>query len=148
MAHYNYNCDLRSLVDSTGVRTDLRPVLSYGENAIWEFEIFEGDHIPSDLSGLTAFRAAMDTDFSSKTEVMVRVLPENITLDGNVIRVELDATASSFLEKVDGREKTAAWFELSGLTAAGSREQRPFSKAPNACGRSAQSSNNSPSKDF
>ena len=122
MAHYNYNCDLRSLVDSTGVRTDLRPELSYGENAIWEFEIFEGDHIPSDLSGLTAFRAAMDTDFSSKTEVMVRVLPENITLDGNVIRVELDATASSFLEKVDGREKTAAWFELSGLTAAGSRE--------------------------
>ena len=83
MAHYNYNCDLRSLVDSTGVRTDLRPELSYGENAIWEFEIFEGDHIPSDLSGLTAFRAAMDTDFSSKTEVMVRVLPENITLDGN-----------------------------------------------------------------
>ena len=56
--------------------------ISYKASPVWEIHFVtvneEGDYVPTDVSKATTWRAAIDIDFKSSTEPMVRTLPEGI----------------------------------------------------------------------
>ena len=118
-----YNWTRGCLSDEFGDPISGVPSIAFGERPQWELVILEeeGGRIrEGDLSGVTCFRAALDADFTSSTEVMCRTLPENITSSGNRITLTLDASTTTFLAAVDGKQSVPAFFEINGMDDAGS----------------------------
>lgn len=116
-----YNYDGRYLCDPVGDPVQEIPEIAFGEQPEWTLHILRSDGTAFDLSGITAFRAAIDADFKAETAVMCRTLPEGITLTADAIRVQLDSATRRFYEVVNGTELKNVWFELCGYNAAGKR---------------------------
>lgn len=113
-----YNWTKGNISDEFGDPISWIPSISFGEKPQWELVILEeegGKVKESNLSSIGFFRAALDVDFSSSTEVMCRTLPENITSSGNRITLTLDANTETFLAAVDGKQSVNAFFEISGF---------------------------------
>ncbi|MBS1371581.1 MAG: hypothetical protein HPZ91_16685 [Lentisphaeria bacterium] len=120
--YINYNN--RQFVDADGSPLSDMPKISYGEKAVWELHFFNAGNEPMNLSEAVAFRAAVDADFDSSTEVMCRTLPENIDasrIAEGILRVRIDALTGRFLEVCSGAETTQVRFELTGLDTNGAR---------------------------
>lgn len=116
-----YNYDARYLCDAVGDAIQDIPELAFSEQPEWIIHPVRAGGAPLDFSRVKAFRAAVDSDFKSETNVMCRTLAESITFDGETIRVPLDSNTQRFLEVVNGSESQVAYFELAGLDAAGKR---------------------------
>ena len=116
-----YNYDARYLCDAVGDAIQDIPELAFSEQPEWIIHPVRSGGAPLDFSRVKAFRAAVDSDFKSETNVMCRTLAESITFDGETIRVPLDSNTQRFLEVVNGSESQVAYFELAGLDAAGKR---------------------------
>lgn len=116
-----YNYDARYLCDAVGDAIQDIPELAFCEQPEWIIHPVRSGGVPLDFSRVKAFRAAVDSDFKSETNVMCRTLAESITFDGETIRVPLDSNTQRFLEVVNGSESQVAYFELAGLDAAGKR---------------------------
>ena len=116
-----YNYDARYLSDAVGDAIQDIPELAFCEQPEWIIHPVRSGGAPLDFSRVKAFRAAVDSDFKSETNVMCRTIAESITFDGETIRVPLDSNTQRFLEVVNGSESQVAYFELAGLDAAGKR---------------------------
>lgn len=120
-----YNLDDAEFVDQSGEKLSrFVPELFYQENAVWRIFLRDRDNRPRDLSGIVAWSAAVDCDYSAATAPMCRVTTESISADAatGAVTVTLDAATAEFLAAVNGTPKRRAFFELHGLTAAGDRE--------------------------
>lgn len=120
-----YDMTRQMRVDATGARVTGRPLLSYKEQPVWELHLVDGENLPLDLSGLPSWRAAVDSDLLSSTEVMCRTLNDKIdksNLAEGIVRVQLDANTTTFLAAVDGKENLPAYFELWGYDADGVKQ--------------------------
>lgn len=111
------NFENSRLVDSGGHALTYFPSLSYYACPIWEIHLIDENLIPVNVAEAVSWQAAVDVDFTSSTEPMVRTLPTGIDSslsDMGVLKVELDARTQQFLDKVDGKNSVNAFFELRG----------------------------------
>lgn len=118
-----YDIDRKVFRNTNGlVRTGFRPSLSYGERAVWQIEIQATDAGAVSLGGASAWRAAIDQDFSVSTEPMARTT-SGITVDASgvwpVATVAIDTLTERYLSVCDGRQTTPVFFELAGLNGSG-----------------------------
>lgn len=116
-----YNFDARHLCDAIGDPVSDLPEIAFNEQPVWNITPLRADGQGMDLSAVVVWRAAIDSDFTSETDVMCRTLPEAITVSGSTVSVPLDSNTSRFLQVVDRFETKPAYFELCGLDAAGKR---------------------------
>lgn len=119
--YYDSVNQMRTTSDG-GKLTASKPVLHYMEQPEWEIRIRDDDREPVDLSGVAAFRAAVDKDLNAGTEVMARTLDSAIDSTDKaegIVRVPINANTATFLAAVNGKESLAAWFELWGFDSGG-----------------------------
>ena len=116
-----YNYDARYLCDAVGDPVQDIPELSFAEQPEWLIHPVRTGGAAYDFSGVAAFRAAVDADFKSETDVMCRSLAESISAGADGILVKLDTDTQRFFDVVNGQESQAAYFELAGLDASGKR---------------------------
>ena len=120
-----YDLAKKRFLDSFGLtRNGFTPTLAYGEKPIWRIELVDtsrNDGTP-DVSRVSAWRSAIDTDFRTATSPMCRTTEGIVQAQGNfgvAVLVPIDSATERYLEVCDGRRSTACWFELAGLDAAG-----------------------------
>lgn len=120
-----YDLAKKRFLDSSGLtRNGFTPTLAYGEKPIWKIELVDtsrNDGTP-DVSRVSAWRSAIDTDFRTATSPMCRTTEGIVQAQGNfgvAVLVPIDSATVRYLEVCDGRRSTACWFELAGLDAAG-----------------------------
>ena len=120
-----YDLAKKRFLDSSGLtRNGFTPTLAYGEKPIWKIELVDtsrNDGTP-DVSRVSAWRSAIDTDFRTATSPMCRTTEGIVQTQGNfgvAVLVPIDSATERYLEVCDGRRSTACWFELAGLDAAG-----------------------------
>ena len=120
-----YDLAKKRFLDSFGLtRNGFTPTLAYGEKPIWKIELVDtsrNDGTP-DVSRVSAWRSAIDTDFRTATSPMCRTTEGIVQAQGNfgvAVLVPIDSATERYLEVCDGRRSTACWFELAGLDAAG-----------------------------
>ena len=116
-----YNFDARHLCDALGDPVSDLPEIAFNEQPVWNITPLRADGQRMDLSAVVAWRAAIDSDFTSETDVMCRTLPEAISVSDGTVSVPLDSNTNRFLQVVDRFESRPAYFELCGLDAAGKR---------------------------
>ena len=95
------------------------PSISFGEKPVWALQLVDTSQNEAlDVSGIYSWRAALDVDFTSDTEPMCRTT-DGISVSsgeyGPVVSVPLNTATQRFLQVCDGRQKTAAYFELAGM---------------------------------
>ncbi len=124
MKIYYYNLDDAGFFDAVGEKiTRCVPELYYQEHAVWKIFLRDRDNHKYDFSGIVAWNAAVDRDFSSESAPMCRAGDADISVndsDGSVT-VHLDANTAEFLAAVDGLVGKIAYFELCGLDGTGKR---------------------------
>ncbi|MBQ4336847.1 MAG: hypothetical protein IJC34_06620, partial [Lentisphaeria bacterium] len=116
-----YDLNLQSQTIPDGIGAVKKPILFYGTAPVWEIHLTEDGKIP-DLSGITAWRAAADANFNSKTIPVCRSLGEHVDLAdiaSGVIRVNLFARTAEFLTVLNNAPRKPGYFELQGLNQAG-----------------------------
>ena len=116
------NCDNGNLLDVDGATLMERPTLAYMAAPQWQLQFVRideaGNMLPVDMTSAVAFHAAVDTDFDSSTEPMVRTLDSGIDHSESVsgiFVVNLDCSTTTFYNKVNGRQTIGAWFEFRGI---------------------------------
>ena len=117
-----YNTTAQCRVDENNTRISAKPVLYYGACPTWDIHFFSGDPgetpTPVDLSDVTAWRAAVDSDWNSSTEPMCRTLSADIDAsqaEGGIISVPVNANTQRYLTVVNGKQSVGAFFELRGF---------------------------------
>ena len=115
-----YNTSGQYRVDKSGTKTVTgKPMLRYKEQPVWELHFVDNENSPVNLSGIAAWRAALDKDKSSSTEPMCRTLDAGIDrtrAQYGIIGVTLDANTEPFKTAVDGKVSSVkTYFELWGL---------------------------------
>ena len=115
-----YNTSGQYRVDESGTKTVTgKPMLRYKEQPVWELHFVDNENSPVNLSGIAAWRAALDKDKSSSTEPMCRTLDAGIDrtrAQYGIIGVTLDANTEPFKTAVDGKVSSVkTYFELWGL---------------------------------
>ncbi len=116
-----YNHESRYLCDSAGKPVSDIPELSYRDQCTWKIHLLDNSGAALDLSGVSAYAANVDSDFSSATGVMCHTDAADITAASGIVTVPLDAGTARFLTVVDGKKEVAAYFELLGLDSTGRR---------------------------
>ena len=125
MRSFYYNIDDAEFVDAAGEKVPrLVPELFYQEHAVWRLFLRDRENRVRDLSGVTAWSAAVDCDHSAATTPMCRTLAEEIAVDltTGAVSVGIDAATAEFLAAVNGSPRRRAYFELCGYNSAGERE--------------------------
>ena len=119
-----YDLALQSRVVTPGQTNMTKPILFYGTAPAWEICLTDNGEVP-DLSGIAAWRAAVDGDFDKDTVPVCRSYGENIDTSGiadGVIRVRLFARTAEFLTALNGKKERSGYFELQGMNEAGYAE--------------------------
>ena len=119
-----YDLALQSRVVTPGQTNMTKPILFYGTAPAWEICLTDNGEVP-DLSGITAWRAAVDGDFDKDTVPVCRSYGEHIDASGiadGVIRVRLFARTAEFLTALSGKKERSGYFELQGMNEAGYAE--------------------------
>ena len=119
-----YNITNQYRVTEKGARDTNSPLLRYREQPVWWLHLVDEINTPVDLSEVPSWRAAVDIDLNSKTEVMCRTLNDVIDksrLAEGAVGVPIDANTENFLEKVDGKDNVSAKFELWGYDSNGAK---------------------------
>lgn len=123
-----YNLSAQCVVDQSNCRLNTKPVLFLGTTPTWELFFYDGepgsDPVPADVSSITAWRAAVDSDWDHSSPPMVRT-SDGIDKSGaaqGIIRIPLDANTEPFAEKIRNNQSIAAFFEIRGFSAEGAAE--------------------------
>lgn len=119
-----YNITNQYRVTDKGAKETNSPLLRYREQPVWWVHLVDEINSPVDLSEVPSWRAAVDIDLDSKTEVMCRTLNDSIIksrLADGAVGVPIDANTEKFLEKVDGKDNVRAKFELWGFDSGGAK---------------------------
>ena len=121
-----YNMTRQCRVNEDNCVISGRPVLYLGARPELALHFYTGepgsDPVPADLSGIAAWRAAVDADWSSATDPMCRTLPEEIdaaAAASGVIKLPLNTCTVRFAEALGNRQSLEACFELRGFDASG-----------------------------
>ncbi|MBQ7208159.1 MAG: collagen-like protein [Lentisphaeria bacterium] len=116
-----YNVTRQCRVDADNCRLAGNPVLYFGASPEWVLHLYTGEPgetpVPLDASGIPAFRAAVDVDWTASTEPMCRTV-SGIDVSGaasGVIVVPIDANTVRFGQVLNGARSKDAYFELRGL---------------------------------
>ena len=119
MQRFIYDIDRKIFrTASDMVRAGYCPSLSYGERAVWQIRLVASDSDAIDLSGVSGWRAAVDTDFTAGTTPMARTtggIAVDTSGDWPVATVPIDTLTERFQQVCDGHKSTTAYFELAGL---------------------------------
>ena len=123
MKTYYYNVDDREFTLASGDRLRVVPELFYQERAVWRLCLRNGRGLPIDISGVTAWQAAVDNNYCSGSAPMCRVLADGIIADveSGAVEISLDAASAEFLSAVNGATVKPAYFELVGFNSRGDR---------------------------
>lgn len=120
------NIDTGKFINSSGGQILNKPTISYKAQPVWELHFVQidenGTMNPVNMSSGVAWRAAIDSDFDSATQPMVRTLDDGIDKTDKatgVLRVSLNANTETFLAKVDKKSSIAAYFEVRGTSSDG-----------------------------
>ena len=120
------NIDTGKFINASGGQILNKPTISYKAQPVWELHFVQidenGTMNPVDMSSGVAWRAAIDSDFDSATQPMVRTLDDGIDktdIANGVLYVSLDANTDTFLAKVDKKSSIAAYFEVRGTSSDG-----------------------------
>lgn len=113
-----YNRDKQQRTTDEGVPALNTVQLRFKEQPVWEILIRDGEN-PVDLSGVTAWRAAVDRDYASATAPMCRSIGNMIDSAAaaeGLIRVRLNTNTREFFSVIDGKPNgVTCYFELWGL---------------------------------
>lgn len=96
------------------------PSIAYQAAPTWELnflDIEDGYIFKPDMSDASAWRAAVDVDFTQSTEPLMRTLADGIDSSkaaSGIISVDLNAGTSGVQMAVDGHDSIRAYFELRG----------------------------------
>ncbi len=123
MKTYYYNLDDGAFIYPSGDRCNVIPELFYQDQTVWRIALRDRKDRPVDISGITAWGAAIDNNYCSGSAPMCRTLSERITADveSGAVEVAIDAATPEFLAAVNGVSVKPAFFELYGLNAVGER---------------------------
>ena len=116
-----YNVTRQCRVDEDNCRLAGNPVLYFGACPEWTIHLYTGEPgetpTPLDMSGIPAFRAAVDVDWTSSTTPMCRTVSGiNVSqAEDGIITVPIDADTVRFGQVLDGARSKEAYFELRGL---------------------------------
>ena len=116
-----YNVTRQCRVDADNCRLAGNPVLYFGASPEWTIHLYTGElgetPVPLDASGIPAFRAAVDVDWTSSTTPMCRTVSgiDVSQAEDGIITVPLDANTIRFGTVLNGSRSKDAWFELRGL---------------------------------
>ena len=127
--YYNYDRQFRSDQFTQPAKDAL--LIRFKESPVWDLTLLSQDAIPIDLSGSTAFRAAVDVDYNANTQPLIRVLDADIdqTAKRNGrLSFMVDSNTVAFAEKIANKEKLSAYFELWGYDTAGTPNLYVFFK--------------------
>jgi len=113
-----YNITRQCRVDENNCRLAGDPVIYFGQKPEWKMHLFSGEleEMPTtaDLSGIAAWRAAIDADWTMSTSPMCRTV-SGIAANTGVLTVPLDANTVRFKTVLDGAASRNCHFELRGL---------------------------------
>ena len=120
-----YNTTKQCLVDEFNCQTASKPILHFGEKPVWELQLFQGE-IGSepekmDISHITAWRVAIDKDWSCDTVPMCRT-PSGINKDDaatGLLKIPLNANTETFLKGLHSVKSINGFFEARGFDACG-----------------------------
>lgn len=123
MKTYYYNLDDGAFIYPSGDRCNVIPELFYQDQTVWRIALRDRRDRPVDISGITAWGAAVDNNYCSGSAPMCRTLSERITADveSGAVEVAIDAATPEFLAAVNGVSVKPAFFELYGLNVSGER---------------------------
>ena len=121
-----YNLTRQCRVDAGNCVISGRPVLYLGSKPELILHFFTGepgsDPSAADLSGIVAWRAAVDADWNAGTDPMCRTLSEEIdaaSAAAGVIKLPLNTCTVRFAEALGTRQSLEACLELRGFDASG-----------------------------
>lgn len=123
-----YNLTSQCRVDEDNCRLTGFPIVYYGTAPVWELQLYQGalgaePGVP-DVSGLTAWRAAVDIDWTSGTEPMCRTV-EGIDVSraaAGLLTIPLNANTITFADALNGKKSLNGFFELRGFNQQGAVE--------------------------
>lgn len=115
---YIYDIDTGTFVSPQGLAVATVPAIHYGTKPVWNILLRHGDGSIPALEDVIYFRAAVDTDFNASTDPLCRT-STGITYNAatGLLSVPLDAKTVNFRNKCNGRQTTAAFFEVHGYDA-------------------------------
>ena len=116
-----YNMERHLLCDAEGNPISDLPEITFAQKTTWEIVLLNNNGEAFINEEIRAYRAAVGFDFSSETPVEIRTNGDQIRFSHNRIIVPLNANTNLFLDAVNGKEKSIAHFELSGLDKDGAR---------------------------
>ncbi|MBO5688282.1 MAG: hypothetical protein J6S73_00030 [Lentisphaeria bacterium] len=119
-----YDLDLQSQVVQGTAANVKKPVLYYGTAPVWELVITAGG-AAADLSGIAAWRASVDVDFSKDSSPVCRSLADRIDLRdaaSGIVRVQLLTLTTEFLAALNREKQRNGYFELQALNGDGYAE--------------------------
>lgn len=119
-----YDLELQSQIWQGSITALQKPVLIYGTAPVWEICLTAGGEVP-DLSGIAAWRAAVDGDFNADTVPVCRSLGDKIDTTGladGTVKVQLFTRTAEFLAALNREKQRNGYFELQALTGEGYAE--------------------------
>lgn len=118
-SRFTYDLEKRIFVNDEGVKiNNMTPEIAYGTKPVWEWRFINSEGEPWDFSGVAAWKAVVDNDYTHQTPPMCRTLG-GIAVEDGVVKVPLDALTTTFRDKTDGKRLTRGYFDLSGYDADG-----------------------------
>ena len=111
-----YNIEDQTRCDSVGTPIYTKLRLRYGEQPTWIINLLQAGSA-ANLSGVTGWRAAVDSDLNSSTTPMCRTADASIDksrLSSGIVGVPIDTRNEEFLTRVDGKDSLSGYFELWG----------------------------------
>lgn len=108
-------------------KNGFQPSIAFGEKPAWRLHLLDSSAADgaAAVSGVAAWRAAIDSDRQDSTAPMARTVsgitasPSGVYAGATAVTVPLDTATSRFREVCNGRRSTPCDFELAGLDAAG-----------------------------
>ena len=116
-----YDLEKEWRCSASGVRLNGNPpVLRYKEKPEWTLCFMRGGYpcTESDFGGALSFRAAVDVDLNTESEVICRTTDESINrtaISSGVLIVPLNANTTGFQAASNNQESRKAFFELWGF---------------------------------
>jgi hypothetical protein len=117
--------DQSALVTKRGAREYVNPPLAYQESGVWRVTVLSkstGTALAVNLSDASTWSAAVDDDFNSASEPMVRILNADIDSSAaasGVLDISMDANTATFLAAVGTSSSITAYFEIRGYNLSG-----------------------------
>ncbi|MFA6930009.1 MAG: right-handed parallel beta-helix repeat-containing protein [Lentisphaeria bacterium] len=113
-----HDLEKKIFVNDAGTSLKTIPEIAYGMKPVWEWEFINSAGEAWDFSQVVSWKAVVDTDYLHTTEPMCRTL-SGIYVDNGIVYCPLDALTTTYRDKVNGKELTKGFYDLTGYDASG-----------------------------